>query len=382
MSGLHVESCIIDNAERHPNADRLDVVTVKGWCCVTGLGQFKKGQKVIYIPPDSIIPATLIETYKLYSEQLQEDGSIIKKTYFKTTYEDGSARMSTQKLRGIISQGLIIPLTAEEEKKWPIGTDVSKELGIKKWEPEVAGFMKSTSGVTRKKLNPLFDKYTNIENIKNYNKVFKPEDKVYIMEKIHGTNSRYSNLPIYTGNGLNIFKKILRIIKKKIYGGYEFIYGSHNVQLGAFTNNKSFYGENVYAAIAKKYNLNEIIPKNYIIYGEIYGKGIQDLTYGLDNIDLVIFDIKYKGNYLGYEDLAKFCIDKKLPIAPVLYIGEWSDELITKYTDGKSILCPSQIREGCVICDYTESNDMHVGRKILKSISADYLTRKNGTEFH
>lgn len=380
MSLLHVEVCLIDRVEKHPNADRLDIATVKGWSCVVGLNQFSQGQKVVYIPPDSIIPKDLIEKYRLYTEEVQEDGSIIKKTYFKTEYKDGSCRMTTQKLRGAVSQGIILPLSIEEEARYSIGTDLSKELKIKKWEPEIAEFAKNLVS-TPKKMNPLFDRYTNIENIKNYNKVFKEGDQVYVMEKIHGTNFRAGRLPIYN-NKKNILTRIITWIKKKKYGTHEFVYGSHNVQLENLLGNKTYYSNNVYSKIAKRYNLKNTIPNDYIVYGEIYGNKIQDLTYGLADIELAVFDVKYKGMYLSYNELIEFCVKYNLDVAPILYVGEWNEDLINKFTNGKSTLCSSQIREGCVICSKEESNDMFVGRKILKSISVDYLTRKNATEYH
>jgi RNA ligase (TIGR02306 family) len=218
LSELHVEVCKIDNVEKHPNADRLEIATVKGWNCVVGLGQFQKDEVVVYLPPDSIIPASIIEKYHLYSEQKQEDGTIIKKTYFRTMYENGSARMTTQKLRGIVSQGLILQLDENEKKKWLVGMDVAKDLGITKWEPPVAGFMQGVSSVNKKKLNPLFDKYTNIDNIKNYNYVFKKGDKVKISEKLHGTNARYANLKICNSKDLPILQKIKnRDINRDVY---------------------------------------------------------------------------------------------------------------------------------------------------------------------
>ena len=34
MSKLIVEVCTIAKIEKHPNADRLDIATVKGWNCI------------------------------------------------------------------------------------------------------------------------------------------------------------------------------------------------------------------------------------------------------------------------------------------------------------------------------------------------------------
>lgn len=41
MSSLIVEACRINKSEKHPNADKLSIVTVKGWNCITGLNQYK-----------------------------------------------------------------------------------------------------------------------------------------------------------------------------------------------------------------------------------------------------------------------------------------------------------------------------------------------------
>lgn len=354
MSSLIVEVSKIENIQKHPNADRLSIVTVRGWNCIVGLNQYKSGDLVIFCPPDSIIPNNLIEQYNL--EYLKKNG-----------------RVRTVKLRGFISQGLILDIP--KDKNWKEGLDVAKFLNIKKYEPPTPKYQQlKGKKPTRKKLNPEFDKYTEIENIKNYKEIFKNGDQVIITEKIHGTNFRAGNLPRYKGN---LWGKI----KSFLFGKYEFVYGSHNVQLVSANKNKNFYGEDVYGRIAKKYKLAEIIPEDYIVYGEIYGKGIQDLTYGLDDIDLVIFDVKYKGEYLSWIDFKKFCENLRLPIVPVLNIACYGVDTIPKYTNGKSKLYPKQIREGCVIKSILEENHPQIGRKVLKSVSSEYLLRKGATEY-
>ena len=120
-----------------------------------------------------------------------------------------------------------------------------------------------------------------------------------------------------------------------------------------------------------------------ILYGEIYGPGIQDLDYGLKEgeIDLVVFDVKYKGKYVDYYILFELCSKLDLPMAPELYYGKFTQEELEKQTDEMSRLDPNQIREGCVVKPITETNHPRVGRKILKSVSATYLMRKNATEY-
>jgi RNA ligase (TIGR02306 family) len=361
MSSLVVEVCKVDDIIKHPNADKLSIVTIKGWNCIVGLDQYKVNDLVVFVPPDCIIPDNLIEKYNL--EYLKHNG-----------------RTSTVKLRGYLSQGLVLDLP---EGKYKIGDDISNVLGITKWEPPVSNYsIRGANQVSKKKLNPNFDKYTDIENIKNYSSVFKEGDYVVITEKIHGANSRFGNLEIVINKNQPILELLQNLFSKYILKKtHQFVYGSHNVQITNHSNRKSFYGEDVWGQIAKRYDLAKVIPKDYIVYAEIFGKGIQDLTYGLSIVDMLVFDIKYKDKYLPWGEILLLCKRWKLSTVPELYYGKYYPELL-KLTDGKSIICPSQIREGIVIKSSQEENDPKIGRKILKSVSTDYLIRKNGTEFN
>jgi RNA ligase (TIGR02306 family) len=363
MSKLVVEVCKVEEVTKHPNADRLSIVKVKGWYCVTGLNDYAVDDLVVYCPPDSVIPQHLIEKYNL--EYLKKNG-----------------RVGTVKLRKCISQGLILPLPdSDSKRKFAVGDDLAVELGITKYEPPAPKYQQNLQGKksTRKKRNPLFDKYTNIENIKNYNRIFKEGDEVVITEKIHGTNFRAGRLPI--NPGYSFLDKIqywwYKYILKR---GYEFVYGSHNVQITYHANRNCFYGEDVYGRMAEKYKLAEIIPEDFIVYGEIYGKGIQELEYDRADIDVVFFDIKYKNKYLSYTDFVKFCSKYDLPKAPALYIGPFSEQVLKEETNGKSTIA-KHIREGCVVKSFHEENHPVVGRKVLKSISEEYLANKKRTEY-
>lgn len=362
MSKLLVEVSRVNKIEKHPNADRLRIATIKGWNCIIGLTDFQEGDLVVFIPPDSVIPEELAEKYNL-------------------EYLKKGARIRTIKLRGFISQGLCLPIP--EGKTWEEGLNVADLMGIIKYEPPEPKKCSVNGGgqVSKKKLNPLFDKYTDIDNVKNYNLVFKEGDEVVITEKIHGTNFRAGRLAVYP-------RSILGWIQKYIFGRInEFVYGSHNVQKKPFSLNKGFYGEDVYGIIAKRYKLAEILPEGYIIYGEIYGNRIQELSYGVpDSIEVAFFDVKKYGLYLSHSEFLQFCCDRSLPIVPILFRGKFKSGDLKTYTSGKSVLAKQnkkdQIREGCVITSYIEENHPRIGRKILKSVSEEYLLTKNRTEYH
>jgi RNA ligase (TIGR02306 family) len=363
MSSLIVEAVRIKDIIPIEKADNIVIAQVKGWNVIIQKNQYQINDLVVFIPPDSIIPQNLIEKHQL-------------------TYMKNGDRIRSVKLRGVISQGLVLPLPSG---KWKEGDDLSTVMGITKWQPPepIYNIARSGNQISKKKLNPYFDKYTEIENIKNYQDVFDAGDYVVVTEKEHGSNWRAGNLPISVNENATILERFSAWFRKNILKQtHEFVWGSHNVQKGVSVNHQNFYGEDVWGAIAKRYNMAEIIPEDYIFYGEVIGKGIQDLEYGLDHHELYIFDIKYKGNYLSWHEVQNICYTLNLKVVPELYVGQYYDGILDDYTAGKSIICPSQIREGVVIKSFTEENDPKIGRKILKSISPDYLLRKgNTTEF-
>jgi RNA ligase (TIGR02306 family) len=358
VSSLIVEVVRIKDIIKHDNADKLEIAVVKGWSCVVQKEQFKIGDLAVYIPIDSVIPQELIDKYNL-------------------TYLRHGDRVRTVKLRGVISQGLL--LTLPDGVDWKEGMDVTETMEITKYEPPEPGYQSQSdlSRSTAKRPNPLFVKYTDIENIKNYNNVL-----TVISEKCHGTNMRASNLPRYN-------KTFWDKVKSLFLGKTEFLVGSRNVQF-TFKNKRDFYykkfnGKNIYVEMAKKYKLDEVLPKGYIIYGEIYGSKIQELTYGKKDgeIDVVFFDLMIDGKYADFEVFQDFCNKNNLPYAPILYVGEFNKDVLAECTVGNSVLSSiKQIREGCVVKPLKETYDHSVGRKILKSINPEYLLKKDRTEYH
>ena len=122
-----------------------------------------------------------------------------------------------------------------------------------------------------------------------------------------------------------------------------------------------------------------------IVFGEIYGAGVQDMQYDLPNgKGFRAFDISIGGKYMGHEKYKVFK-QYEIPVVPVLYTGLYDVDKIKELTDGETVLGSQQKfkgREGIVITSTREDNDPIIGRKILKSVSVDYLSRKGGTDGH
>jgi RNA ligase (TIGR02306 family) len=331
MSTLKAEVVKVEVAP-HPNADRLDLCKIvgKSWQCVAQKGQYKTGDFAIYLPIDSVLPQELVTKLG------------IEKMYHK--------RIRTVKLRGYISQGMLAPLSLAP---YPVSDqplnerlDLTKALGITKYEEpipiEMAGkLLPDEPGMLR---------YTDIENIKNYPDVFSPNEIVVITEKIHGSNFRAAKL-----------------------GGKLFV-GSH-------TRNLVRDESNLYWRAAALLGLDDWLLEGEQVFGEVYGNKVQDLSYGCKpgEIKVAVFDIFRDGQFLGHEALLAAAESRKWKTAPLLHRGFFRDFQMPK----ESVLCPGQIIEGAIIRPLEEgwSNRLQ-GRLILKSLSDEYLLRKDGTERH
>lgn len=365
----------MENVIPHPNADKLDLVNVRGWQVISQKGKFTKGDSAVYLPIDSVLPPE-------FESWLFPPDSKVTLT---------KSRVRTIKLRGAISQGMLISIPAihsyiGEDKvrklSFEYGADLTSVLGITKYEPPtreqnaLAGAGKRAGKYQR---NPNFHKYTDIQNVKNYNKVFTEEDVVYMNEKIHGTNARAGWVKRYT-------KGFWGWVKKVLLGEYQFVYGSHNVQLQDKMNPKCFYEVNVYAEAVQEYNLKEVLQPGEVIYFEIYGDGIQkNYTYGCrpNERKIVVIDVEVNGEYLGYPELKEFCFLRKLPMSPPLYLGKFNLDLMKEKIKGNSVLAPRQkVMEGGVIRPAFTEERGYMGRKILKLISDDYLLQKSNSDLH
>ncbi len=92
----------IDQILPHPNADRLELAKVRGWQVVVKIGEFKAGDKVIYLEVDSWVPTEIAPFLSKGQKPRMYNG--IK-----------GERLRTIKLRNELSQGLILPISILEK---------------------------------------------------------------------------------------------------------------------------------------------------------------------------------------------------------------------------------------------------------------------------
>lgn len=119
----------IEAVQPHPNADRLDLAEVIGTTCIVARGEFKAGERVVFIMPDHCLPST--------PENDASGGD-----WAAGFRAHAAPRVRAIKLRGVLSEGLCVALPkvaallppADELATMPDGTDVSDRLGVTKYE--------------------------------------------------------------------------------------------------------------------------------------------------------------------------------------------------------------------------------------------------------
>jgi RNA ligase (TIGR02306 family) len=345
-----------------PGADNIEQVLVGGWSCITKKGEYTQGELVVIATTDAVIPDELANAMGI------------------TNYLRKGNRVRTVKLRGVYSECLIIPTIFIPNKnkykyKEVEGFDCMELFGIFKYDPPVKQITLAGGRKIKYKANPNFHVYYKFPNIKNVPGIFTKYDPVEITRKLHGTNARYG---IVQKTKLSLWDRIKRFFGD-YWAGYEFVYGSHSVEKGS--DSQGFYDTDVWREIADKYNiknklwdfLNEAdlkIGEGIILYGEIYGPGIQkNYDYGLKEIEFAGFDLKLDGQYLS-PSVATHIIQERIGLSyvPVLYYGEWSQEIQDKYTFNNFIEGTKIPHEGIVIKHVT--GDRH---KVAKVINPDYL---------
>ncbi len=178
MSSLIVPVVKIESLTKHSNADTLEIARFKdfGWKSIVKIGEYQIGDLVIFVPPDCIIPNWLIENQGI--------------TYLK----NNAGRTSTVKLRGEISEGVVInPKMLPIAPELKLGANLAEGLEITKWEPKelIESGPKTKKQRQDKREHVLFYSYTHIEHLSNFTGVLKPGTPVIITEKIHGTNFRF-----------------------------------------------------------------------------------------------------------------------------------------------------------------------------------------------
>ena len=314
----------IDTVERHPNADALDLCTVGGWRVVSKLDEYKAGDLAVYFEVDAWVPHELAPFLSKGKEPKEYNGVL-------------GNRLRSIKLRGELSQGLLLPLSvlpAEEDDA--IGTysypdaDVTSLLNVQKYEPPIpAELAGEAEGPFPTHLVPKTDE-ERVQNL-DYDELRKL--RYVVTEKLDGTSATF----IKEDGRLRVCGR----------------------------NWEWKDNDNTYWKVARKYDLLNVLEEGMAVQGEIIGPGIQGNKYGLSEPQLYVFNVWRNRNRVPFAEWGGL---RTVPVLDLWYeLPETVFNLLT-IAEGKSVLNPKTEREGLVL--RTDKGDVS-----FKAISNKFLLK-------
>lgn len=321
----YVKIVTINEIKYAENSDNLDCVRFDeiGWQAISRRDQFRVGDQVMFIPPESVLPTEL-------SDLLNVTNYLSK------------GKVRVVRLRGNRSEGLIVDAEIV----------VPYIQYIMHWEDLPEAHMRGL-GLSNKEVPIEFQKFYKMPNIMNEKYTFKEGELIYISEKLHGTNTR---MGIFHHPETDEFMEYV---------------GSHNVVLKEEGNEDNLYWK-VY-----KNQIHGKLPNEFLFFGEIIGPNIQDLTYGRSKHEFVCFAIMKDGEYLPIPKVIDLCDRHDINRVNFEKITFESIDQVRELADLPSEFSTvNQLREGIVMVSAENPNRM------CKVIGFNYLTRKNGKERH
>ena len=309
-------------------ADAIELAVVNGWQVVVAKNVgHQVGDLVVYCEIDSFLP-------------IEPEFEFLRKSSYKKMGDQEGFRLRTIKLRGVLSQGLILPYSVIPIAQFataaglPEGMDVSEMLGIVKYEPPIPAHL---AGKVKGSF-PSFLRKTDEERIQNLEKEYiewtlSSKHQFYATEKLDG-----SSFTCYIKNG-------------------EFGVCSRNMDL-LETEDNTFW------AVARKLDLENKLRsfgKNICFQGEMVGSGIQGNHYSMKDQTVFFYNIFLvdEREYVGYDEFRNMLFDLDLACVPVLsYPFNFPSDpetaiptvsALLRSSEGKSILNDKVEREGLVI---------------------------------
>jgi len=317
-------------------ADAIERAQIGGWWCVVAKkDEFKAGDLVAYFEIDAILPA---------------DNPLF------AFMEPRHYRVRTIRLRGQVSQGLVMPLKAfDEKRKFELGDDLTEAIGVTKFEPYIPACL---SGVVKGNF-PGFLRKTDEERVQNICETLEryAGTECYVTEKVDGTSATFA---LFEG---------------------EFCVCSRNLEL------KESEG-NLYWQMARKLDIEAKLKRFYdefgrqlCIQGEIIGQGVQSNKYKLDTNRLLVFSIFDidKQEYLDCNEFFYVCGFLGLETVPVVEgdtfkLNHTAEELVAM-ADGQSLVNPAVMREGLVFRATVNKPVRGLSRFSFKAVSNKFLLK-------
>lgn len=328
-------------------ADRIELAYVLGWQCVVNKGHFNVGDLAVYFEIDSFLP-------------IRPEFEFLRNSSYKKTDIMGEGfRLKTQKFRGQVSQGLLLPISQFPEIPADIEltSDVTEILNIRKWEIEERVTTGGTIMGTLPRTVPHTDE-TRVQAAPELINEFAGLE-YYISTKMDGSSHSIS----VDENGFHVT-------------GHNYEYKDDgNSDFYNLVNERDY--RNKIEAFKEKAGLNTLT-----IQGEFCGAGIQKNRLKLTKPEWYVFTIMENGKRVGLNRMLEVCSEIGLANVPIEEVGT---DLPAKYPTVEALLERADgeypnggKKEGIVIRPTEPVYCANIGAELsMKVVSNKYLL-KNG----
>lgn len=348
------------------NADAIEVATVDGWKVVAQKGLYEVGDLVVYLEIDSWVPHEIAPFLSKGKEPRKYEGVL-------------GERLRTIRLRGQISQGLLLPLSTFDEHHGMTqayasespkqGDDLTELLGIKKYEPPVSPQLQ---GKVRGTFPTSLISKTDQERVQNCFGNIQKRDGRFLTEKLWNEELQevqerdvvlpddfekptYEKTLKLDGSSITIFRfeDVLRVC-------------SRNMELNIDDDNVG----NTFVKMALAYG--EKIPNNFAFQGELMGPGVQGNRENLKEHVVYFYDVfdMKEFSYLLPHNRVKMIAETGLLHVPILDVEASIPETLAEVlADAEGESLNHKTREGVV---YKSNKDVGFSFKV---ISNSYLLK-------
>lgn len=362
------------------NADFIELAQINGWQCIVRKGEFKVGDLGVYLEIDAVPPNTPAFEF-LWKPRPEPPPTL---------------RIRTKKLKGVVSQGLLLPLYGELANlvdQIPLeGDDWTEKLGVKKYEVSVKGPRSHAKRVMYGPFAADIPK-TDEERIQSSPGLLDELRGLpyVITEKVDGTSATFS---IDRDGVFRVYSRNWEVEPAKQPGKLESVFLAavsviagwlkpwprHANKLRMWVHQRTHRRENLYWDVARKYNIETALRAypDWALQGEICGPGIQKNRLGLKENELRAFTLfnKKTGKREPYGVFFDFCVHNNIPkcrmVENGLSFAHTLPSLLT-FAEGK-YEGTSNEREGIVVRPLLHTHSRILGGALsFKVISNKFL---------
>jgi len=319
----------IDAIDPITGADNIVQARVMGWTVVVKKGEFAVGDPCVFFEIDSVLP----------------DGPA-----WAEFMRPRNFRVRTVKLRGVLSQGLALPVAILEGGDAPRDVDLRERLGVAKFEPVLPD--------AREIAGPFPTRVPKTDEIRLQSALGVLDElrgqAFYVSTKCDGSSATY--------------------VRDAQDG---FVACSRNWALHR--------GENHVWRLAERYRLEDQLPIDFAIQAEVCGPGIQKNRLGLTAVDLFVFNVYdlREARFLELDALVAFCAERGLPTVPIERVvrgddASGHDHSLDAWLEAArgSYAGTRQRKEGIVVRPLVEQASAALGGRLsFKVINNDFLLK-------